>query len=724
MNQNDSGGGRKAGDGRRPDRDGSQKGYQEKRRQSPTADSFHDDSREIPSHRRGEFNQDQSKEHDLIRQGSQIQASLTVGTGSGQVSLGLPFNVAMTTESGARQILRDLPDISSWIIGPAPPHLMAGPQCSQTQRVAAAKAASQPQAESNQSQSRLRGRDLHCTICQSNTHEAGRCRMIVNDDKLTDRQQGFKRWCPRHQSTSHTMDECRQKWIWLRDEAQVKKWLVADCAVGPAFATNLIDWRCLVDVGQTIPLPWSPEFARSKKKDEPDYYKGYFYELDPSTSCDVSRASLGWQTDNGKEPQFKSFAELKKFAEQEFHNDVPHQDDLRVIHRAMTWRIQEPLVSFWPTIFDWEVIKDGQKVMVDFHGVAAAVMLLRRMYLGWGGKNLSGGETTRLTEFAWKKEPFSDKTDPEAVQGLFGELGYSVSEGRGPTFLEVLTHDTMRHIWGTPTMCIQNQTRCVIHYDGKSPKVVSCAHTHPMVWKRGLILLQDLATLEEKVNSFINGVKPLEPPLKGTARVLCNFPPFIRIHYQAGKANTRKPVSYSEFRSFRLRQSELYSELGIEKKEHIYVLIACYFNPDKTVKSGELRLYSDNGTPLLPCNTPLEGENLHIPQSRRSLGDSDVDCILVYARMESTEKPTYGIKDPRISELPGPERDTIASERPRVSHALLERPGSRPQNDADGDTDMTGLGLHSHDLKRPHDGDHNDNPTKRGSRTSETHRGI
>ncbi|KAI1751664.1 hypothetical protein F4782DRAFT_531178 [Xylaria castorea] len=165
-------------------------------------------------------------------------------------------------------------------------------------------------------------RDARCAICRSDKHETETCCKLNGPYPLTERRQGFKRWCPRHQIATHTMDQCKQKWDWIRDEKQVTRWLVLSCVLGPAFATNLIDWRTLLDTKlpdvNFILFPWTPEFALQKMRDSPDFHEQKCHEVDPRTASVEVLRNAGWQTENGQEPQFKIFAELKAHAEQEY----------------------------------------------------------------------------------------------------------------------------------------------------------------------------------------------------------------------------------------------------------------------------------------------------------------------------------------------------------------------------------------------------------------------
>ncbi|KAI1291150.1 hypothetical protein F5Y03DRAFT_46399 [Xylaria venustula] len=260
---------------------------------------------------------------------------------------------------------------------------------------------------------------------------------------------------------------------------------------------------------------------------------------------------------------------------------------------------------------------------MDLHELAAVVMFLRRMYAFWGGKDLSGGETTRLKQFAWKEEPFSDKTPPGAITELLQELGVSISEGRPPTFVEIMEHDTMAHVWGTPGMC-HYKDKAVQRAEGLAPQLIDFDTNRAERWRREIISLGGRLMLGQVMEGRAH------PVVRGINDVLFNFPPFIRVRCKARKAGAESR-SFSEIYSFRISEVEADTELGIEEQEHTYVLIACYFLPDEEFKFGELRLYCNEGQPILPANAPLE-EKLYCQGSRRTPGDPGVDCFLLYGR--------------------------------------------------------------------------------------------
>ncbi|KAI1349040.1 hypothetical protein F5Y01DRAFT_327726 [Xylaria sp. FL0043] len=478
-----------------------------------------------------------------------------------------------------------------------------------------------------------------CKICDSEKHVAEHCSKLFDDEKLTDRQQGFKRGCPHHETMSHTIDQCEQKWHWLRSEHQVIHWLVLSCCARPAFATDLLDWRCLIDPISERPTPWTPEFARSQKKKDPEFQNRHALVLDPSTGG-KSRDKLGYQTFNGEGPKFRQYSDLQIYAEAEYQKEMLRKEDLRVISKYSLESRPMVLARIWPPglegpRLEWDLVKYGQSIRMDLHGVAIAVMFLRRMYAFWGGEDYSGGETTLLMQLAWTEKPFSDKTKRETVQALLQVLGIPITESGAPTFTEIIQHDTMVHVWGTPSMFILKR-RCRVQREGRAPKVVT-AKEEPGTWKKYyLIELNGSETVERVANAFANRTVSLPGPRKGIAKALCNFPSFIRMHHKAGKERDPSLLrSFSDFRTFKLRETEPNAEIGIEDRECTYVLIACYFNPDETFNFGELRFYHDDGVLMPPASIPLEkvsGCLLSDRWSRRELGSPGVDCILLYGR--------------------------------------------------------------------------------------------
>ncbi|KAI0811589.1 hypothetical protein GGR55DRAFT_695150 [Xylaria sp. FL0064] len=147
--------------------------------------------------------------------------------------------------------------------------------------------------------------------------------------------QSFKRWCPFHNSVSHTLDQCKQKWEFLRDEQYVKWRLFESWSAGPAFATNLLDWRCLMDPDKHITPPWTPEFARLQKEDPPvphDLWHSHA-KLDPSTSADDRLQKLAWQTENGEKPRFSNVRELQEYAERQYQNDMKRNELLEAFKK-------------------------------------------------------------------------------------------------------------------------------------------------------------------------------------------------------------------------------------------------------------------------------------------------------------------------------------------------------------------------------------------------------
>ncbi|KAI1272436.1 hypothetical protein F5Y07DRAFT_379767 [Xylaria sp. FL0933] len=313
MSQSNPGRGHNGNRGRELQTDGGPNGSQQKRRRSPSSDS-NNVARERSARRREEVNERDPDE--LIRQGAQLQAVLTTGTG---ISLGQPVSAMVSNPSKVMEIMSQVASDSAWILARAPsgifgqspaltsilqpstaPEDTLGPTPVQasafspplppnqlgrspfrpklrsiSERVVAASRARRPpvshsgsvfRSESNESQIMPRVNGLHCKICKSQTHEAEHCSKIVDDDRLTDRQQGFKRWCPWHKSAGHTMDQCQQKWNWLRDKDLVEKLLVVNCGAGPAFATNMLDWRWLVTYDSSTPLPWIQSMPEARRE--------------------------------------------------------------------------------------------------------------------------------------------------------------------------------------------------------------------------------------------------------------------------------------------------------------------------------------------------------------------------------------------------------------------------------------------------------------------------
>ncbi|KAI0546044.1 hypothetical protein F4679DRAFT_559189 [Xylaria curta] len=302
---------------------GGRNGDHEKRQRSPTMDSLGENSHERSSIRRREFERQQVTNRkklqaiDAVRRGQRLHAA----------SIASQLNITPNTNE---QIAERATDASRNIIW-APIELQPSMLTSYRPRIATERLMLnkdlvhlQPanQAPANRGQQASES-SIICAICKG-SHQTRSCCKLTGPYDLTDRRQGYKRWCPRHLTTGHSMDECRYKWDWLRDVKQVTEWLVLDCVLSPAFATNLIDWRCLLETDQPnmnfFLFPWSPEFALKKAQETPNVNERLLDKVDPSTGSMEALKKLSWQTENGQEPQFKSFAELSAHAEQEYSN--------------------------------------------------------------------------------------------------------------------------------------------------------------------------------------------------------------------------------------------------------------------------------------------------------------------------------------------------------------------------------------------------------------------
>ncbi|RYC66145.1 hypothetical protein CHU98_g51 [Xylaria longipes] len=336
-------------------------------------------------------------------------------------------------------------------------------------------------------------------------------------------------------------------------------------------------------------------------------------------------------------------------------NEHVETDDLRVIYKHVSPEhehetLNMALCSHWPTRLHWELVKDGQNVSVGLHGIAAALMFLRRMYAFSGrrgflsdGKDLLSAKPTLLNKLSWREVPLSDATEPEVLQDLFKELEIS-AEGKGPTLLEILNNNSMENIWGTPSMNLYG-SKAMRKKEGKAPKIIQLSPRLPEVWKVDMIPMNNNVVLEDRVRMMFT--KKRRTGRGALLQLLCNFPPFIRIHYQASEAGSEASHSFSNLRSFRLRAPVLANETDIVEEEHIYVLIACFINPNEKNKAGELRLYTDCGMPILPgVHQPPEWQHLHNPESRARLGDPGLDFIMLYGK---TDNDKEGIE---CSELP------------------------------------------------------------------------
>ncbi|KAI1133359.1 hypothetical protein F5Y10DRAFT_287742 [Nemania abortiva] len=300
---------------------------------------------------------------------------------------------------------------------------------------------------------------------------------------------------------------------------------------------------------------------------------------------------------------------------------IIQQDDLRLIHQESPREIEKVLIRTWPTLFGWTHDQDGQQVITKLHNIAAVVVFLRRMYAFWGGQDLSGGEPTALTRMAWKKAPLSKDTTPEEMQALFHELGLSPSDD--PTFEDILQHDTMNNFWGTIPMLIVSKKAI------RADKVITIGWGS-IFWKSEMLTVKSDTRVEDVVNERANRVIA-----NSTIQVLCNFPPFIRLRYQASRDSSSHVLErFSDLRRFRLRSRAIIEGQYTMQQEHDYVLIACFLKPDEIIKVGEVRLYSKVGCPLVPEDVPFMGDHIYKPYSQRRIGDPGVDCILLYGKLK------------------------------------------------------------------------------------------
>ncbi|KAI1737632.1 hypothetical protein F4680DRAFT_428317 [Xylaria scruposa] len=377
MSNNDSGGGRNGDHGRQPQH-GSQAGNREKRHRSPTTDSQGDNSHERSAIRRRDFEQQQGSNR------QQLQTIDAMNLGQRLYAASIASQLDITLNTNEQMIARavNAPQDTIWAAAPIQPsnlnswrprrrrmaelatgwpeEMMNPAPRNRGQQAPGNRGQQAPgnrgqQAPGNLSQQASESSTSICAICKG-SHQTRSCCKLTGPYDLTDRRQGFKRWCPRHLTTSHTMDECKQIWDWIRDLKQLTQWLILGCVCSPAFATNLIDWRCLLKTNQPdvnfILFPWSPEFAL-KRAQEVVVGDNIMDRVDPNTVSAELRDKLPWQTENGQEPQFKSFAELRAHAEQEyskFQEEMnrkrqlaakKEEDDARVVEQLKQICIQE-----------------------------------------------------------------------------------------------------------------------------------------------------------------------------------------------------------------------------------------------------------------------------------------------------------------------------------------------------------------------------------------------
>ncbi|KAJ8131918.1 hypothetical protein O1611_g1705 [Lasiodiplodia mahajangana] len=326
------------------------------------------------------------------------------------------------------------------------------------------------------------------------------------------------------------------------------------------------------------------------------------------------------------------------------HPEKLEQDDLRVIYKHRPRQINMGLTHRWPTLVHWTQDKEGQQVSIRLQELTAAIMFLRRMYAFWDGKDLSGGKPTRLTSLAWKKNPLSEETKPEEIQDLLNELGFSMSDAGNPTFEDILQHETMGNFWGTASMLMF--CRKAIKETPNGQTKFARSEFSKDYWKKGMIEMDSHTSIEKAVTEHISQV--LRPKDGSKITPLCNFPPFIRVKYQANKENSQPPQRFSDLRRFRLRGTTLVGEKDAVQQEHDYVLIACFLKPNETNGASEVRLYSEEGRNLVPVNKPpFALDYIYSTSSTRRIGDPGIRCILLYGKASRPQD----IEDEACSEI-------------------------------------------------------------------------
>ncbi|KAI0521921.1 hypothetical protein F5B22DRAFT_661292 [Xylaria bambusicola] len=178
------------------------------------------------------------------------------------------------------------------------------------------------------------GKTLFCRICRSNRHITEDFMTIFLDPEIPERQQGFKRWCPKHNSTSHTLDQCKAKWEWLRNKELAIYTFIYRCASGPAWATDLIDWRVVMEADKFQSVPWTPEFSIQKKLENPDFQESRLRPIDPETCTVYSASRLPYQTLSGEEPKFHTLEDLCQHAEEQYQKERTEQKRRGLVENA------------------------------------------------------------------------------------------------------------------------------------------------------------------------------------------------------------------------------------------------------------------------------------------------------------------------------------------------------------------------------------------------------
>ncbi|KAI0183454.1 hypothetical protein EV127DRAFT_516953 [Xylaria flabelliformis] len=337
MSNTDRGGGHDGDRGRQPNRPGRSSSDRTKRNRSVSTDDNNSSERSSAINRR-DLQQYQVERLQSIRQAHSIEGTVTMLEGKRRMPLAQGVNLSVGSPADVTARMRHANPHSTWVYGQIQPTMMANiitynsrdprkpilgdppvrPLDNSARRARAARMLEEQQVRAE--------RELvgdRCAICNSFMHDAKRCPALVGPGPFEERHEGFKKWCPHHLTTSHSMDQCKQRWTWLRDAKKVTEMLVENCGAGPAFATNLLDWRCLLD---TLPpnmaitvFPWTPEYALVKKRDEPNFHDRNIRELDGHTlNVRTMKEIKIWQTENGEEPEFDTFEDLREHAEKEY----------------------------------------------------------------------------------------------------------------------------------------------------------------------------------------------------------------------------------------------------------------------------------------------------------------------------------------------------------------------------------------------------------------------
>ncbi|KAI0100187.1 hypothetical protein GGR51DRAFT_564404 [Nemania sp. FL0031] len=347
------GGGRHDGNrgrGYHHDKGGGQYGNPHKRRWDSPSEPYRNDRREQNAHKKHRYDRDESSRG----QGRQFEASHREQNRA-QQNMSLPINPTTEAQASLDRAYpgdRFLPDRDTGNRFGNPGNIQNPHDQEARGRAEEAERVGPPKGPNHAN--RPLTQDLPCAICKSDTHGAKGCAklnaMASNDPKhaaLSEREKSFKVWCPHHKVASHTMDNCNQRWTWLRDEDYVRELLIDDCLCGPAFATNLIDWRRLVtDIEKGKPLPWTPSFAAEQWRNNPEFHENRFRNIDEETLVAWKRGLLDHQTSDGRAPQFSTFPELQRHAQLEWDRfQVELQEKNRKREAEKLMRKREKLVA-------------------------------------------------------------------------------------------------------------------------------------------------------------------------------------------------------------------------------------------------------------------------------------------------------------------------------------------------------------------------------------------